>query len=437
MSETIDLLILSDRYLPYSVGGAELSLHSVVSKIPKSYSVLICSIYPFEYKEEEYLYEGVKVRQLKPYAQFPFHFLSQDEYNLLSSLELDTIKSYENSFLSKVISNWQLGGEVSEIDKKFLLKHGIDKLIFESACTIQQLKEICDNYHIKTLHADNLRSIAFSKFIKADRKIFTIRDNRFHELDIKSDMSDCQINILIDNFEYRLSLLREADVVTTTSNFLFNNIKRVDPMLNCIKIPNPIDDIKYVSQIGKNTREKDGFNIVIIGMLTENKGQVQFIKALGKKLKKYPDIKVHFLGRGERIKKRIMELSKDFGILEQVFLHDYLSRDEVYEIIFSSQLVVLPTIWEEPFGRVPLEAALAKKAVVSFAVGGLKETIIDEETGFLIPKGEFEKMFEKILFLRENPQTRRYIGLNAYDHVRKTYGLDDIVKQYMHVWNLL
>lgn len=436
MSETIDLLILSDRYLPYAVGGAELSLHSVVSKIPKSYKVLVCSIYPFEYKDEEYFYENIRVKQLKPYAQFPFHFLSQDEFNLLSSLELDTIKSYENSFLSEMILDWQLDEEASEADRKFLLNQGIDKLIFETVCTIQQLKEICINYHIKTLHADNLRSIALSQFIKADRKIFTVRDNRFHDLEIRGDMSDCQINILLDNFEYRLSLLREADVVTTTSDFLFDSIKRVDPMLNCIKIPNPIDDIEYVSQIGENTFERDGFNIIIIGMLTENKGQVQFIKALGKKLKEYPDIKVHFVGRGDRIKKRILELSKDFGIIEQVFLHDYLSRDKVYEMIFSSQLVVLPTIWEEPFGRVPLEAGLAKKVVVSFAVGGLKETILDEETGFLIPKGQFEKMFDKILFLRENPKIRGRIGLNAYDHVRRVYRLDDIAKKYINVWNL-
>ena len=192
MKEVIDLLVLSDRYLPYAVGGAELSLHSVVSQVPKQYKVLVFSIYPFEYDKESYQYQGIDVKQLKPYARFPFQFLSQDEFDFLNNSKRDIIDFYEDLFLSRAVIKYELYDTISNKDKSFLLKQGIDEVVFGTACTIKQLKTIFDDYHIKTLHADNLRSIAFSRFIDADRKVFTIRDNRFHELDIKDDMSDAR-----------------------------------------------------------------------------------------------------------------------------------------------------------------------------------------------------------------------------------------------------
>lgn len=434
----IDLLILSDRYPPNAVGGAELSLHSVVREIPKYKNILVCSIYPNSYDQEMayYNYENIDVMQLEPYADFPFCSLTLSQFQALSNDKPKSLESEKSSIMSECYEACLLYESPNEADNSFLLKYGLDEIIFtEKNVTFNTIRSLFQDVRIKVLHADNLRSIALSRAIRAERKIFTIRDNRFHENHFQENLSDFQMNILMSNFEYRLSLLDDADKIVVTSQFLLDSIQRVRPSHDYIKIPNPIDDLGVVQQyFANNTFNFSGFNIVIIGMLNENKGQVQFIKALKHKIKENPDIKIHFLGRGERIKKRILEISAEAGISEQIFLHDYLSRKETYQILAASQLVVLPTLWDEPFGRVPLEAGITKKAVVSFAVGGLKETIIDGQTGFLVDKGEYLDMFEKILILKNDANKREAFGQNAYAYFAKYYNPVEISKKYFSLW---
>lgn len=433
--EKIDLLVLSDRYPPHSVGGAELSLHSVVRRIPKCRKILVISVYPDSNSEGDYTHEGVSIKQVKAYPNFPFHSFSPRVYNILQKNKWLS-KGYTKLIISRYKHLFTLFSDLDSKDISSIIKYGCDELIFEQACSIKDLKSICEHYDIETLHADNLRSIGLSQHINAKSKIFTIRDNRFHECTIKSNYSDLEANLIMNNHDYRLSLLDTADTVIVTSEHLLSNLQRVKPNVNYLKIPNPADDINQVNEIVKNVEEQEGFNIVIVGMLNENKGQVQLIKAIKKEIKKYPEIKIHLVGRGDRIAKRINEIAIEAGIRDQIIMHGYLSREETYRKIKSSQIVLLPTMWEEPFGRVPLEAGLLSKPVIAFSAGGLKETIIHNQTGLLVSKGDFQKMFQYIMLLKNDEKLRDEMGLKAKNHILKNYDARNISHEYFKAWQI-
>jgi glycosyltransferase involved in cell wall biosynthesis len=64
------------------------------------------------------------------------------------------------------------------------------------------------------------------------------------------------------------------------------------------------------------------------------------------------------------------------------FLED---TDQFYRMIDAA---VVPSL-EEPLGRIPLEAASFAKPSIAFAVGGLPDTIVDGQTGWLVPAGDW------------------------------------------------
>ena len=169
-------------------------------------------------------------------------------------------------------------------------------------------------------------------------------------------------------------------------------------------------------------------------MLTESKGQIQFIKNLSQEIASNSNLKIHFLGRGPRIRDRIEHFSNIFNISDRVVMHGYQPRRYTLSLIKSCQLVVIPSMWDEPFGRVPLEAALMKRACVSFDSGGLVESIIHDKTGIIIKKGDFKKLYESIVQLQNNPEKRIKLGLNAYSHLMEKYDIFNIKQKFDSIW---
>ncbi|MFP4058723.1 MAG: glycosyltransferase, partial [Candidatus Brocadiia bacterium] len=67
------------------------------------------------------------------------------------------------------------------------------------------------------------------------------------------------------------------------------------------------------------------------------------------------------------------------------------------------------TIGEEPFGLVPVEGMACAKPVVVTRSGGMVESVLDGETGFIIAKRDSDTLAEKILhFLREPDEAARF-----------------------------
>jgi glycosyltransferase involved in cell wall biosynthesis len=60
-------------------------------------------------------------------------------------------------------------------------------------------------------------------------------------------------------------------------------------------------------------------------------------------------------------------------------------HDLLIEALRRSLFTVAPSIWEEPFGLVALESGAAGKSIVASDIGGLRDIVVDGETGLLVP----------------------------------------------------
>ena len=83
-----------------------------------------------------------------------------------------------------------------------------------------------------------------------------------------------------------------------------------------------------------------------------------------------------------------------------------------------SDVVVCPSTEPETFGRIPVEAQAMGKPVISTNHGGACETIIDGETGFLVPPGNVEALAHKIQFVLDMSDTQKQeLAYRAMEHV--------------------
>lgn len=87
---------------------------------------------------------------------------------------------------------------------------------------------------------------------------------------------------------------------------------------------------------------------------------------------------------------------------------------------FSAADVFATTPWYEPFGITPVEAMACARPVIGAEVGGIKSTVVDGVTGFLVPSRDPRALAERLAVLQADPALARRMGeqglRRAYRH---------------------
>lgn len=122
---------------------------------------------------------------------------------------------------------------------------------------------------------------------------------------------------------------------------------------------------------------------------------------------------------------RLRLLAKELGVEDKVTLRGQVPRDAMPGIFRSADAVVC-TPWYEPFGIVPLEAMACGVPVVAAAVGGLRETVVDQETGLQVPPKNPEAIAEALVRLLGDPALRAGMGRAGVRRARSRYTWDRI-----------
>jgi glycosyltransferase involved in cell wall biosynthesis len=83
------------------------------------------------------------------------------------------------------------------------------------------------------------------------------------------------------------------------------------------------------------------------------------------------------------------------------------------EALRRSLFSVAPSLWPEPFGLVALEAAAAGKPIVATDMGGLRDIVVDGETGLVVPAEDRRSLAAAMQRLIADPQLRERLGAAA------------------------
>jgi glycosyltransferase involved in cell wall biosynthesis len=116
---------------------------------------------------------------------------------------------------------------------------------------------------------------------------------------------------------------------------------------------------------------------------------------------------------------RLRALACQLGIGEQVRFTGQKARDELRDY-YGAANVFVTTPWYEPFGITPVEAMACARPVVGSEVGGIKSTVLDGATGFLIPSRDPQAVADRLAALHRDPALAARMGdeglRRAYQH---------------------
>ena len=151
-------------------------------------------------------------------------------------------------------------------------------------------------------------------------------------------------------------------------------------------------------------------NIIIFsGKLNSSKGYDIFGKTVIKILDKYKNWKALAIGNEPREK-----YSFNHNRLRKI---DWITHDEILNFYKKSSIAVVPSKWQEPFGRTAMESAAYGCSTITSKNGGLPETF---KNPIFINNVNENELFKKIKYLIEKPNIRKKTQLENFRSVIHT-----------------
>jgi glycosyltransferase involved in cell wall biosynthesis len=117
---------------------------------------------------------------------------------------------------------------------------------------------------------------------------------------------------------------------------------------------------------------------------------------------------------------RLLKIAQDHGVEASVKFVGRKNRDQL-KFYYSAADVFITTPWYEPFGITPLESMACGTPVIGANVGGIKYTVIDGETGALVPPEDPDALAEKIDELISDPMLLSSMSDNAIKRVNNYF----------------
>jgi glycosyltransferase involved in cell wall biosynthesis len=112
------------------------------------------------------------------------------------------------------------------------------------------------------------------------------------------------------------------------------------------------------------------------------------------------------------------ELAEELGLGDRVRFLGY--RSDVPQLLAVADVFALPSLFEGSPLAV-LEAMAAGRALVSSAIGGTNEVVVEGESGLLVPPGDPESLAAALRRLLEDPGLRQRLGAAARERVEQTF----------------
>lgn len=173
-----------------------------------------------------------------------------------------------------------------------------------------------------------------------------------------------------------------------------------------------INDVNEICDYKISNLKDDSLNLLFVGRLDENKGIINLIEAF---LKLDKSFTLHICGQGPQ-KEEMLNLIKN---KDNIIYHGMLSQKDLYDVYKKVDVVVVPSIWNEPFGLVVIEAMINGCPVIGSQFGGIKEIIDYTNAGITINPNDEDDIIDKIIIMK-SPETRlNYIKMikeRIYDY---------------------
>lgn len=268
------------------------------------------------------------------------------------------------------------------------------------------------------------------RFIKFENKILNVWGSDVYDFPRQNKIKK---QILIKN-------LNSYKAIASTSHCMAKEIERYLVKKQEIYItPFGVELEKF-----KNLSLEKKEDKVVIGIVKtlEPKYGIEYLIRAIRELEKILDketferIEVRIYGKGY-LKESLENLTEKLNIKEKIKFEGFILNSEVPKVINEMDIFVVPSI-SESFGVAAVEAMACEIPVIVSDADGLKEVVVDNETGFVVPKKDYKAIAEKIKILIKDEKLRKRLGEEGRKRVMRLYSWNDNVENmvtiYKKIW---
>lgn len=209
--------------------------------------------------------------------------------------------------------------------------------------------------------------------------------------------------VIANSIATREWLIAMDPQISQKSDYIWNGTERQTPTNSTV--------VKTLRQeLGLH---EDDILVVLVGRINRLKGQKLLVAAAEILLEKGHK-QIYYLMVGspppgqEHFKQELLELISVSYAKDYIRVVDF--REDIWNVWDACDIAVVPSTEPESFGLTAVEAMAAGKPVVAASHGGLKEIIVDGETGLFFPPGNAAALAGKIAGLAAGSHLRTDMG---------------------------
>lgn len=303
------------------------------------------------------------------------HVLNTGEFSGAENVVISIIKEFQNRDDYEMIYVSLEGNIRNRLEKEKIKYEPVKKV------SIGEINRVVKKYKPNIIHAHDFTASIVCACVAGKVPVISHIHNNppwLKKINIKSLV----YAVSCVRYKYMLGVSKSV-----FSEYIFGKLFRRKEKI----VGNPIS-IKAIQEKALKASDKDSYDIVFLGRLTEQKNPIEFVEIISEVNMMHP-IKAVMLGEGNlktEITKKIEELSLNSIIELRGFL------ENPYGILKESKILCMPSIWEG-FGLAAVEALAVGTPVVAARVGGLPGFIDDSCGGICDSREEFVKKIADML----------------------------------------
>jgi len=163
-------------------------------------------------------------------------------------------------------------------------------------------------------------------------------------------------------------------------------------------------------------------HLLYVGRLVPIKGVHVLIEAFPEILRRHPDVRLVITGSSffegaarTDYERQLVALAQP--VASNIVFTGFLPHETLKYLYSAVDIVVMPSVWQEPLGLVMLEAMASGTLLVGSSVGGVPEVIDDGRNGLLVPAGDAGQLARAVCAALEDPASMRRMAQAGRDTI--------------------